>query len=48
METIESTEKGLLDTLHKCIMCNSTAYKVEDGRYECSKCSFEWRVLSCE
>ena len=48
MENIENVEEGLLDTLHKCIMCNATAYEVDEDRYECSECTFKWEVLNCE
>jgi len=48
MDDIKEKKEGLLDTLHKCIMCNATAYEVKDDKYECSRCDFEWEVLNCE
>ena len=48
MENTERTKEGLLDTLHKCIMCEAPAYEVKKDNYECSRCDFEWEVLNCD
>ena len=48
METVE-TKTTLLDTLHRCLMCNSVAYEVADNKYKCSnrECNCTWKVTNC-
>ena len=44
---IKETKKTLLDTIHKCIMCNKLAYEVGDNEYKCSNsdCKYTWKVI---
>lgn len=44
------SKKGLLDTLHSCLVCESPAFEVEQDHYKCSSkdCNFEWKVNRCE
>lgn len=46
----EYKKPKMLDTLHKCLMCNAKAYEYDEGRYVCSNndCEFTWRVKHCE
>lgn len=40
---------GLLmsDYIHRCLMCNALSYEKNENTLCCSKCGFEWEVLSC-
>jgi ribosomal protein L37E len=33
------------DSIHKCLKCDSVAYKVDEALYRCSKCDFEWEII---
>ncbi len=41
----EENNKGLLDTIHKCVMCNAAAYEVGEKEYSCTECECTWKVL---
>jgi len=45
----EKNNKGLLDTLHKCLRCNKEAFEHTVGEFKCSdkNCNFEWKVITC-
>ena len=45
--SIENETEGLLDTIHKCLMCNSEAYDCEECEFVCSdvNCNFKWKVI---
>jgi len=40
----ETNNGTLLDTVHRCLMCNAIAYKISDGEFVCSVCGFKWTV----
>jgi|AntAceMinimDraft_8_1070364.scaffolds.fasta_scaffold685957_2 hypothetical protein len=44
----EENNEGLLDTIHKCIMCGAPAYEVAENEYACTKCECTWKVDNCE
>ena len=35
------------DYMHRCLMCNAISYEKNENTLCCSKCGFEWEVLSC-
>jgi len=44
----EENTKGLLDTIHRCIMCDAPAYEVSENEYSCTECDCVWKVVDCE
>ena len=42
-----SPAKNMKDLIVRCVRCDSIAYEVEDGTYECSECGFSWEVVDC-
>ncbi len=43
----EESNEGLLDTIHKCIMCDAPAYEVAENEYKCTECDCIWKVVEC-
>ena len=48
VDKIERGEASMSDYVHKCLQCESTAVDVDDGRYKCIDCGFEWEVVKFE
>lgn len=50
MKTDNAEICNLLDTIHKCLMCNETAYEYKENEYVCSdkQCNFTWMVKNGE
>jgi uncharacterized Zn ribbon protein len=48
VQKIDSGEASMADYVHKCLHCNSTAVDVNDGRYICTDCTFEWEIVKFE
>jgi len=34
--------------VHKCLNCNSVAFEVKEGKYQCPTCGFEWEVIDTD
>lgn len=50
MDKVEEKEVSLMDTLHRCLMCDSEAFEYEKNKYKCSNicCEFTWKVMTLE
>ena len=48
LEKMDRGEASMGDYIHRCIKCDSTAVDVNDGRYKCTDCGFEWEVVKFE
>jgi uncharacterized Zn ribbon protein len=45
IDKMERGEASMSDYVHKCLRCESTAVDVNDGKYICRDCDFEWEVV---
>jgi hypothetical protein len=45
---MDSGEASMSDYVHKCLECQSTAVDVNDGKYKCTDCDFEWEIVKFE
>lgn len=48
IDKMERGEASMSDYVHKCLQCESTAVDVDDGKYTCIDCGFEWEVVKFE
>ena len=48
LEKMDRGEASMVDYVHRCIRCDSTAVDVNDGHYKCTDCGFEWEVVKFE
>jgi len=39
-----SGKASMYDVVHKCIRCDSVAYDLGDGNFECPDCGFTWEI----
>jgi len=45
VDKIATGDASMSDYIHKCLECQSTAVDVNDGKYTCRDCNFEWEVV---
>jgi len=48
VDKMDSGEATMSDYVHRCLQCNSTAVDVDDGKYTCTDCDFEWEIVKFE
>jgi hypothetical protein len=48
IDKMDSGEASMSDYVHRCLQCNSTAVDVDDGKYTCTDCDFEWEIVKFE
>lgn len=48
IDKIDRGEASMVDYIHKCLQCESTAVDVNDGQYKCTDCGFEWEIVKFE
>jgi len=48
IDKMATGEATMSDYVHKCLECQSTAVDVNDGKYKCTDCGFEWEIVRFE
>ena len=48
IEKINTGDAAMTDYVHKCLKCNSVAHEIEQDKYVCDVCGFEWEITRFE
>lgn len=48
IDKINTGDATMTDYVHKCLRCNSVAHEVEQDKYICDECGFEWEITRFE